>query len=161
MRSGILGASCTPAGMGQTLAQPRRAFRPLLGGFCRLICLVAIPCRAADSVVVQTNWVEQSITNVVELRMPKNLFVTEFHTNWFDQFTTNFVTLYQTNHTTKYETNQVVVDLIKTNVVDARITNWVTKYVTNTVAVSRVRTNSVDFYHTNWIGKTMTNDFLV
>ena len=111
-----------------------------------MLAFAALPATdtlAADSVVVRTNWVEQSITNVVELRMPKNVFVTEFHTNWFDQFTTNFVTIYQTNH------------------VNVQTTNWVNKYVTNNLAVSRVRTNSVDNYRTNWIGKTMTNDFLV
>src|SRR5258705_13139806 len=105
----------------------------VLGAVLAFAALPATTVFAADSVLTQTNWVEQSIPTVVEFRMPKNVFVTEFHTNWFDQFITNFVTLYHTNH------------------VNVQTTNWVNKYVTNNLAMSRVRTNSVDNYRTNWI----------
>src|ERR1041385_6290075 len=116
---------------------------------------------SADSVLLQTNWVDTSVTNVVEVRIPKNVFVTEFRTNWIDQFFTNVVTIYNTNRSTRFETNLVVVDLCRTNVIDSYKTNWTTKYQTNNHSVARVQTNTVNVYHTNWIGKELTNDLLV
>ena len=53
---------------------------------------------AADSVtVLRTNWTSRVITNVVEVRVPTNIFVTEYRTNSFTVVRTNVVNVFQTN----------------------------------------------------------------
>src|ERR1035437_8996365 len=99
--------------------------------------------------VTRTNWVDRWITNVIEVRMPANRFVNEYHTNWVTQLRTNVVDVYATNRVTRTLTNQVVVDAFRTNFVVAYQTNWHTEMLTNQVAVSVLRTNFVDQYHTN------------
>jgi hypothetical protein len=114
-------------------------------GMAALILASVFPgvARCEDSLVFQTNFVDKQITNTVEIRIPRNVFVTEFRTNEVEVQTTNLVTLY------------------RTNVVGSTATNWETRYRTNEFTLNRIRTNSVDVYHTNWTGKTTTNLFLV
>jgi hypothetical protein len=40
--------------------------------------------RAAERNITRTNWTERWITNFIEVRMPTNVFVDEFHTNWIE-----------------------------------------------------------------------------
>src|ERR1017187_6163805 len=51
----------------------------------------------AEATVTRTNWFDRWITNVVEVRMPANRFVNEYHTNWVTQLRTNVVDVYSTN----------------------------------------------------------------
>ncbi len=87
---------------------------------------------AAQTVnVVETNWNTRFITNVIEISMPMNIFVTQ------------------------YRTNQVQV--LHTNVLDVYRTNWVAATLTNTIPVERTRTNTVTSYRTNWGTVNLTN----
>jgi hypothetical protein len=107
--------------------------------------------------VTRTNWLDRWITNVIEVRMPANRFVNEYHTNWVTQLRTNIVDVYATNRVTRTLTNQVVVDAFRTNFAVAYRTNWQTRMLTNVVAVNLLRTNFVDRYHTNWGVVNLTN----
>ena len=49
-------------------------------------CSRALP---AEQSVSRTNWTERWITNLIEVRMPENVFVDKFHTNWLRQYYTN------------------------------------------------------------------------
>src|SRR5262249_41672098 len=113
----------------------------------------------AETLVTLTNWVEKSITNVVEVRMPKNIFVNEYHTNWVEQVHTNVVvrelprkvtvdfvhtnviTHYSTNYINKSEERMVYLDLLSTNFVDHFRTNVKVLRLTNNIAVNLVKTN--------------------
>ena len=90
----------------------------------------------AEVNVVRTNWADRWITNLIEVRMPANHFVNEYHTNWVTQLRTNIVDVYATNRVTRTLTNQVVVDAYWTNLVVAYQTNWITQPVTNIVQVA-------------------------
>jgi hypothetical protein len=125
------------------------------------------PVTGAETYVTRTNWVEKAITNVVEVRMPKNVFVNEYRTNWVEQVHTNYVTkdlprkvlvdFVHTNVVTHYSTNYinkslertVFIDLLSTNFVDVFRTNVKTLRLTNDIAVNLVQTNFVDRYRTN------------
>lgn len=127
--------------------------------------------------VTRTNWIDKAITNVVEVRMPRNVFVNEFRTNWVEQVRTNVVVVYGTNHVTRqvphtnfvtvthYSTNYinksqprtVPVDLVFTNFVNVYQTNVKILRLTNDIAVNLVRTNLVDCYRTNWQTLNFTN----
>lgn len=131
----------------------------------------------AETFVTRTNWVDKAITNVVEVRMPRNVFVNEFHTNWVEQVRTNVVVVYSTNRVTKeiphtnvvtvthYTTNYinksqprtVPVDLVFTNFVNVYRTNVKILRLTNDIAVNLVHTNVVDSYRTNLQTLNFTN----
>ena len=123
----------------------------------------------ADLSDVRTNYVEKFTTNTVEIRIPRNLFVTEYETNVVDFHTTNLVTIYstnvvesfKTNWTTRYLTNEIAVHRIRTNSVDVYKTNWTGKTMTNLMLVSQVQTNVVDVFKTNWTVKRLTNEIAV
>ena len=154
----------------------------------KVLALLAMPAATspafgAEQVITRTNWAEHWITNEIEVRMPTNLFVDEFHTNWLRQFHTNVVDVYVTNwvtqtltnavpvqatrtvHATEYKTNwdtvtltnKVAVDAVRTNFVDQWRTNWRTIALTREVAVEVPRTNLVDHWRTNWKTLTLTN----
>src|SRR6185436_17344229 len=78
------------------------------------------------------------ITNVIEVRMPLNVFRDEYRTNWVEQFTTNFVDVYQTNWLQKTLTNTIVVEITQTNWETALAfrTNWVMQSITNVVEIN-------------------------
>jgi hypothetical protein len=107
--------------------------------------------------VTRTNWFDRWITNVIEVRMPANRFVNEYHTNWVTQLRTNVVDVYATNRVTRMLTNHIMVDAFQTNLVVAYETNWQTKTLTNQVAVNVLRTNLVDQYRTNLSTLSLTN----
>ena len=111
----------------------------------------------AELTITQTNRVERWITNVINIQMPENRFVNEYHTNWVTQTQTNIVDLPVTNWTMVKQTNQVEVAATWTNHVTAYLTNWNTRTLTNQVAVNLARTNFVNRYQTNWSTLTLTN----
>jgi len=111
----------------------------------------------AEVTIIRTNWLERWITNVIDVRMPLNQFVDEYHTNWFTQMQTNIVDVPVTNWTMVKQTNQVEVAATWTNYVTAYHTNWNTKTLTNHVTLNLVQTNFVDRYQTNWSTLTLTN----
>ena len=61
----------------------------------------------------RTNWVDRSITNVIEVRMPRNVFVNQYRTNWFESLTTNVISVYATNRLTRFQTNHVEARLLR------------------------------------------------
>src|SRR6266481_2160949 len=129
----------------------------------------------AETYVTRTNWVDKAITNIVEVRMPKNVFVNECHTNWVEQVHTNVVTRelprkvvvdfvhtnlithYSTNYINKSEERTIYIDLLSTNFVDVFRTNVKVLHLTNDIAVNLVKTNLVDRYRTNWQTLNFTN----
>src|SRR5262249_6299621 len=143
------------------------------------ICLGSVvllqTATGAETYVTRTNWVENAITNVVEVRMPKNVFVNEYHTNWIDHVRTNVVTKelprqvvvdfvhtnvithYSTNYFNKSEERTLYIDLLSTNFVNHYRTNVRVLQLTNEIAVNLVRTNFVDRYRTNWQTLYFTN----
>jgi hypothetical protein len=134
----------------------------LIGLFRVLVFNVALSAFSPSAVgaevsVVQTNYVERWITNVIKVQMPDNRFVDEYHTNWVKQLRTNIVDVPVTNWTMVKQTNEVAVTATWTNSATAYHTNWVTKTVTNNLTLSLMRTNFVDQYQTNWSTLTLTN----
>ena len=115
----------------------------------------------AEATVTRTNWFDRWITNVVEVRMPANRFVNEYHTNWITQLRTNVVDVYSTNRVTRTLTNPVVVEATWTNYVTAYETNWSMSRLTNVTVVQARRTNVVVAYQTNWHTRTLTNQLAV
>ena len=121
----------------------------------------------AQGNLTRTNWTERSITNVIEVRLQKNIFIDEVHTNWITETVTNIipvqatrtvrVTEYKTNLNTVMLTNLVPVETVRTNFVTLSQTNWQTLTLTNLVSVGRVRTNFVALSQTNWQTVTLTN----
>jgi hypothetical protein len=111
----------------------------------------------AEVTIMQTNRVERWITNIVNIQMPENRFVDEYHTNWVTQMQTNLVDVYTTNWTMVRQTNEVEVAAIWTNNVTAYHTNWTTRTLTNDMTLNLVRTNFLDQYLTNWTTLNLTN----
>jgi len=111
----------------------------------------------AEINVARTNWSERWITNVIEVRMPTNIFVDEFHTNWLRQFVTNLVDVYATNWLKQEVTNTISVPATRTALVTEYKTNWTTLRRTNETAVEAPRTNFVNQWRTNWKTFTFTN----
>lgn len=122
-----------------------------------LLWVSGLSLLGAEVTVTQTNWVERWITNVINIQMPENRFVNEYHTNWVLQLQTNIVDVPVTNWTMVRQTNEVEVTATWTNSVTAYHTNWNTKTLTNHLTLSLVRTNSVDRYQTNWSTLSLTN----
>jgi hypothetical protein len=132
----------------------------------RLLVFLALsaflqPVTGAETYITRTNWVEKTITNVVELRMPKNIFIDEYRTNWVEQIRTNVVVVYSTNHITKDLPRNVVVDVVHTNVVTHYTTNYINKALPRNVAVDLVFTNWVNFFSTNVKILRLTNEVAV
>jgi hypothetical protein len=117
------------------------------------LCAAGFPVRGAEVNVTRTNWVERWITNLIEVQMPLNRFVNEYHTNCVTQFHTNVLEVYTTNHLTRTVTNHALVDAFQTNFVTAYQTNWNTLDLTNWETVIVMKTN--------WLARTLTNQYLV
>jgi hypothetical protein len=142
---------------------------------CLTVCAILQSLTGAETYVTRTNWVDKAITNIVEVRMPKNVFVNEYQTNWVQQVHTNVVvrelprkvvvdfihtnviTHYSTNYINKSEERTVYIDLLSTNFVDHFRTNVKVLRLTNDIAVNLVKTNFVDRYRTNWQTLNFTN----
>ena len=82
----------------------------LLSALTLTLCVSRCPATGAETYTTRTNWADRTITNVIEVRMPRNIFVNEFHTNWHDQVITTVVEVEKTNLITRTVTNTVVVD---------------------------------------------------
>jgi hypothetical protein len=123
-----------------------------------LALLAASPSLAGGEVTItRTNWLERWITNVIDVRMPLNRFVDEYHTNWITQIHTNIVDVPVTNWTKVNQTNRVEVAASWTNHVTACHTNWITRTLTNHVTFDLTQTNFVDRHQTNWTTLNLTN----
>lgn len=96
---------------------------------------------ATEINVTRTNLVDRWITNLIEVRMPANHFVNEYHTNWITQMRTNIVDIYATNLVTRTLTNRIVVDTFQTNFVSDYHTNSQTINLTNWQTVVVIKTN--------------------
>ena len=127
-------------------------------GFVRTVRTLAVAlslCTAGASAsgievnAARTNWVERWITNLIEVRMPLNRFVNEYHTNWVTQFHTNVVNRYATNEVTRAVTNLFLVEAFRTNFVTAYQTNWKTLDLTNWQTAIVMKTN--------WVTQAVTN----
>jgi len=113
----------------------------------------------AQGNLTRTNWTERSITNVIEVRLQKNIFIDEVHTNWITETVTNIipvqatrtvrVTEYKTNLNTVMLTNLVPVETVRTNFVTLSQTNWQTVTLTNWTTVLVMKTN--------WVTQPVTN----
>src|SRR5687767_1366040 len=96
-----------------------------------LACCASQSAPAADSIrrtettptgwrtvdLFQTNQSPRLVTNVIEVRVPNNVIVTEYRTNWFERALTNVINVVVTNWSHKTITNTVAVNLARTNVV--------------------------------------------
>jgi hypothetical protein len=152
-----LGCSFRTKDMNGITARTRPVWLPVflaLGTFLQ-------PASGAETYVTHTNWIEKTITNVVEVRMPRNVFINEYQTNLVEQVHTNVVVIYSTNRITKELPQKVVVDVVHTNVIVHYSTNYINKAVPRTVAVDLVFTNFVDFYKTNVKIFRLTNDIAI
>ena len=129
---------------------------------CWLAVSLGVCAHAAgtgEAHLVRTNSVERWITNEIEVRMPINHFVNEYHTNLLNYYTTNVVThqrtnlvwvnVTRTNWVTRLATNLVWMDLPLTNFVPAYRTNYKTLNVTNWTTVLVIKTN--------WVTQPITN----
>ena len=130
------------------------------------LALLAVPAAAApawetERALARTNLAERWITNVIEMRMPKNVFIDEFHTNWFRQYYTNVVAVYATNWLTQTLTNVVPIRASRTVSETEYRTNWHTVRMTNEVAVEAFRTNFVNQWRTNWRTVSETREVAV
>jgi hypothetical protein len=140
-----------------------------------ILCVAGESARGAEVNTTRTNWMERWITNNIEVRMPLNRFVDEYHTNWVTELHTNVVQVFTTNRLTRTFTNFLQVDAFQTNLVTAYqtnlqrldLTNWqtaivmttnqLTRTVTNHFEVDAFRTNIVTAYQTNWKTLDLTN----
>lgn len=115
-----------------------------------------------------TNYQPRFITNVIQVSIPTNTFLDEYHTNWVRQRITNVVDIYRTNLLTAFRTNIVPVAEYSTNVQVAYTTNFKTLTLTNWETVLFMRTNwvsvpvtnIVDFTNTVVARHTLTNEIV-
>lgn len=136
----------------------KTVFSKVRGLAASAILLVAgLPVFGVETFVTHTNFSEKTLTNVIEISVPVNHFVNEYHTNRVQLFRTNVVDVYATNWVHRTVTNHFVVDAWRTNFVEAYRTNWVNRLATNVVAVDAWRTNVVDAYTTNRKTLNFTN----
>lgn len=112
---------------------------------------------AAEVDIVRTNFLTRWITNVIEVKMPMNYFVNEYHTNYVDQFQTNYAARYITNYYTRNLTNVVPINTTHTNFFTVYRTNLHVLQQTNVVAIEVSRTNFYDRYQTNVAVLSLTN----
>ena len=115
-----------------------------------VVCAAGSPASGVETYTAKTNWLERSITNVIEVSVPVNHFVNEYHTNHVERFRTNLVNLFTTNLLTRTSTNRIVVEAFRTNHVDAYKTNWVNRVLTNEIVVDAYTTNRRTLNVTNW-----------
>jgi hypothetical protein len=111
--------------------------------------LRAATANMASVDVFVTNRVSRVITNLVEVRMPLNVFFNEYRTNLVEQYRTNVVDVYRTNWLQRTLTNTITVQRTQTN--------WVSQYQTNLNAFSLTNWQTVVVFKTNWVSQTVTN----
>lgn len=101
------------------------------------------PLRVETVNETQTSWIPRVITNVIEVRIPTNIFVNVYRTNQFDVVRSNVVNVYRTNWLDRTETRVVPVDVTRTNFVTSYQTNVQTLTLTNWETVLVMKTNRV------------------
>jgi hypothetical protein len=127
----------------------KSAIRALRAGTLPVcVCLWATLTHAGGG-QVRTNYVERWLTNAIEITVPANRFVTEYHTNYILRESTNILNVFATNLVTRQVTHQVPVELVRTNFVVAYQTNYKTLNVTNWTTVLVLKTN--------WSQQNITN----
>ena len=99
--------------------------------------------------VIRTNWIPRVITNVIEVRLPTNVFISEYRTNRFEALRTNVIDVYRTNWVTKMVTNTITVEKTQTNLA--------TRYQTNVNTLSLTNWEMVVVFKTNWVTQPITN----
>ena len=97
--------------------------------------------------VIQTSFVPRVITNVIEMRVPTNVFITVYRTNQFEVLRTNVFDVYRTNLVTRYQTNLNVLTQ----------TNFITRYQTNVNALTLTNWETVLVFKTNRFTQPVTN----
>lgn len=142
---------------------------------CRWIITVLFLCsgcfvlNAAETSVNRTNWVDRTITNVIEVRIPRNIFVNQYQTNTVEQFHTNHYVRTRTNIYERYltnlvqhaVTNTIAVNSFHTNVINTYHTNAKILHYTNEVAVQVLHTNFTDNFTTNLLIMQLTNQIAI
>lgn len=98
--------------------------------------------------VIHTSFVPRVITNVIEVRVPTNIFITVYRTNQFEALRTNVLDVYRTNWVRTTRTNTIPVELTQTNLVTRYQTN--VNVLTRTNFVTRFQTNVNTLTLTNW-----------
>jgi hypothetical protein len=133
-------------------------FRSAQCGGAVLFLIVATGLASgAELNVTHTNSVDRWITNVIEVRVPKNVFVSEVHTNWIERRSTNVIPVYATNKVVRTITNVIPVEAYTTNFVNGYRTNWRPVTLTREVPVDMYETNYFAYYRTNWKTLHLTN----
>jgi hypothetical protein len=127
------------------------------GGAMLFLIVAAGVAMGSEVNVTHTNSVDRWITNVIEVRVPKNVFVSEVHTNWIEHRSTNVIPAYATNKVVRTITNVVPVEVYSTNFVNGYRTNWRSVTLTREVPVEMFETNFVAHYRTNWKTLHLTN----
>jgi hypothetical protein len=114
---------------------------------------------AAEINVARTNWTERWITNLIDVRIPTNVFVNEYHTNFVAVVKTNTMEVKEvrTNLVTTYVTNWYHVSMTNPVAVNAWQTNFVTRYQTNAKVLNLTNWETVLAFKTNWITHPLTN----
>lgn len=121
------------------------------------VCAFVVLSGSLRADQVRTNWVERWITNQIEVTVPANHVVTEYHTNVLVKTQTNVVTVFATNTLTRTLTNQVWVDKFRTNFVVAYQTNFIPAYQTNYKTLHVTNWATVLVLKTNWVQQAVTN----
>ena len=103
----------------------------------------ATPLRVETVTETQTSWIPRAITNIIEVRIPTNIFINVYRTNQIEVVRSNVVNVYRTNWTERTETRVVPVDLTRTNFVTRYQTNLNTLTFTNWESVLVMKTNRV------------------
>jgi hypothetical protein len=98
-----------------------------------------------------TNALTRYLTNVIEVSVPKNVFVDQYRTNQVRREVVNVIDLYKTNIVAQYRTNLLTVTL----------TNWENLVVIRTNWVTQAVTNVVEFTRTNLVRHTVTTTNVV
>jgi hypothetical protein len=115
--------------------------------------------------VIQASFVPRVITNVIEVRVPTNVFINVYRTNQFAVSRTNVFDVYRTNWMTATLTNTIPVDLTRTNLVTRyqtnlhilTQTNWITRYQTNLNTLTLTNWETMLVFKTNWLTRPATN----
>ena len=121
--------------------------------------LAANAARPAIVNTTITNALTRYLTNVIEVSVPKNVFVDQFRTNQVRREVTNVIDLYQTNMVARYRTN--IVDQYRTNLLTVTLTNWENLVVIRTNWVTQAVTNVVEFTRTNVVRHTVNTTNVV
>jgi hypothetical protein len=112
---------------------------------------------AAEVDLYRTNFLTRWITNEIEVKMPQNYFVNEYHTNYYDEFHTNYASRYVTNYYARNLTNIIPITVFHTNAFTVYKTNLHNLQATNVIAIDVTRTNFFDHYQTNVAILNLTN----